>query len=85
MFGTATPAPPTGTCNADGAALAGYCDSTKDKCGCADPNKCATKPVANICVTIDACDAEVGGVKAECGATTLAASLVAAVAMAATL
>ena len=77
--------PPAKTCTEAGAALSGYCDSTKDKCGCLDPNRCSVKPVPNICVSKDACDVETSGVKAECGATTLAASLVAAVAMAATL
>merc|ERR1711907_601739 len=64
--------------------LGGACNPTAEDQGCEDPYRCAIKPVPNICVTKEACDLEVAGVKAECGATALAASLVAALAVAST-
>ena len=52
------------------------CDPNKADSGCTDPLRCAIKPVPNICVTKEACDLEVAGVKAECGATALAGGAV---------
>jgi len=63
------------------------CDSTVDKMGCADGFRCATAPdsLKNRCVTKEACDQKVGDVTTTCGAKALAASLIAAFAVASTM
>jgi len=59
------------------------CDATGDNNGCADGLQCGTAgPVVKKCVKTAACGVETDGVKQECGASALAASLLAAFAIA---
>lgn len=63
------------------------CDpDTADK-GCGDDFRCAKTPDAlkNRCITSEACDTKAGEVTPTCGANALAASLVAALALASTM
>ena len=63
------------------------CDATADDKGCKDGFSCATAPddLKNKCVASDACDKDQDGVKTTCGASALAATVVAAFAIASTM
>ena len=63
------------------------CDATAKDKGCGEGKQCATAPpdLKNKCVAKEACGKKMDEVETVCGATTLAAGLVAAIAVASTL
>ena len=65
----------------------GDCDPTKEKMGCNEGLRCGKSPEPNVCVDAKLCDFkdDSGIVEATCGAKALAASVMAAFAIASTM